>query len=360
MVGEARITSEPFGAINDQPVERYSLENGNGMVVRIMTFGGIIQSVLAPDRAQVMANVCLGFPTAEQYVENAPFFGAITGRYANRIARGTFSLGGERHQVTVNDGVNHLHGGKRGFGKVLWVAAPILAEERGGVALSLHRTSPAGEEGYPGTLDVAVTYTLTAANEIRIDYRATTDVPTIVNLTNHAYWNLAGEGVGGILDHELRLNASAYTPVDDTLIPTGEIAAVAGTPMDFTVATTIGARVRDAFPQVLIARGYDHNWVLDRAGVDDGALVTAAVLHDPPSGRTLTVLTTEPGVQFYSGNFLDAGTIGTSGRMYRQGDGLALETQHFPDSPNHPDFPSTKLMPGAEYRSTTVYALSVS
>ncbi len=357
--GGARITSEPFGEVDGDAVELYSLENANGLVVRIMTYGGIIQSVLVPDAEGDPTNVTLGFPNLDGYVDSNPYFGTITGRYANRIARGTFYLDDVRYQLALNNGENSLHGGEVGFDKVIWAAEPIEQIEGGdGVALRLSRTSPDDEEGYPGNLDVEVTYTLNNDDELRIDYRATTDEPTIVNLTNHAYWNLAGEGTSPIYDHELRLNADEYTPVDETLIPTGEIAPVAGTPMDFTEATAIGARIREDFEQLVIGRGYDHNWVINRDGAGEDELVEAAVLTDPESGRTLTISTTEPGVQFYSGNFLDGTVVGTSFRMYRQGDGLALETQHFPDSPNQPDFPSTVLRPGEEYTSSTVYAFS--
>jgi len=358
--GEARITSEPFGDVDGEAVELYTLENANGMVVRIMTYGGIVQSVLVPDQDGEVRNVTLGFPTLDQYVENNPYFGTITGRYANRIARGTFYLDGVRYQLALNNGENHLHGGDVGFDKVIWAAEEVDAEEGNGVALRLSRTSPDDEEGYPGNLEVEVTYTLTNDDELRVDYRATTDETTVVNLTNHAYWNLAGEGEGSILGHELQLNAANYTPVDETLIPTGEIAPVEGTPMDFTEATVIGDRIREDFEQLTIGRGYDHNWVLDRDDPEDGELISAAILHDPESGRTMEISTTEPGIQFYSGNFLDASLVGTSFRMYRQGDGIALETQHYPDSPNQPDFPSTTLEPGDEYTSTTVFAFSVS
>jgi aldose 1-epimerase len=325
------------------------------MDVTIMTYGGIVQAIRVPDRDGNVANVALGFADLDAYVAGNPYFGTITGRYANRIARGTFVLDGERYRLALNNGENHLHGGLVGFDKVVW-DAEALPDGADGPALRLTYTSPDGEEGYPGTLDVAVTYTLTDDNELRVDYLATTDAPTVVNLTNHSYFNLEGEGTGTIYDHELMLNASAYTPVDATLIPTGEIAPVAGTPFDFTEATAIGERIRDGGnEQIVIGRGYDHNWVLDRADPEDGELVLAARLSEPDSGRVLEIETTEPGIQFYSGNFLDGTLIGTSGRAYRQGDGLALETQHYPDSPNQPDFPSTELRPGEEYRSTTVY-----
>ncbi len=355
---EAGITSSPFGEFDGQPVDLYTLTNANGMEVSIMTYGGIVQSIRVPDRNGEMANVALGFATLDEYVAGNPYFGTITGRYANRIARGTFELDGERYRVALNSGENHLHGGEQGFDKFVW-GATRLPDAEDGVALRLSRTSPDGEENYPGTLVVDVTYTLTDDNELRIDYSATTDQLTIVNLTNHSYFNLEGEGTGSIYDHELQLNASNYTPVDETLIPTGGIAPVDGTPFDFTEAKAIGQDIRDGTnEQIVIGRGYDHNWVLDRDDPEDGELIVAARLTDPDSGRTLEISTTEPGIQFYSGNFLEGTTVGTGGNVYRQGDGLALETQHYPDSPNQPEFPSTELAPDDEYTSTTVYAFS--
>jgi aldose 1-epimerase len=355
-VATSGITNEPFGEVDGQVVARYVLANANGMSVAVLTYGGIVQSIDVPDRDGKIGNVALGFATLADYRRASPYFGCIAGRYANRIAGGKFSLDGAEHQLAVNNPPNSLHGGAKGFDKHVWTAAE--AQNDGDLILKLSRTSPDGEENYPGALQVDVTYTLTDANELRIDYRATTDKPTVVNLTNHSYFNLAGEGSGSIEDHVAHLNASRFTPTDRNAIPTGEIAPVAGTPMDFTTPTPIGARIRDSYEQLIFGRGYDHNFVLDRADLADKSLIVAAVATDPASGRRLEIRTTEPGVQFYTGNFLDGSITGTSGRAYRQGDGFALETQHFPDSPNHPNFPSTTLRPGETYASTTVYAFS--
>lgn len=357
-MGEPAITSEPFGQIDGRPIARYQLANGD-LRVAILTYGGIIQSIEAPDRTGAVADVVLGFADPETYCTANPFFGCITGRYANRIAAGAFTLDGTRYQLACNDGANHLHGGKKGFDKYVWAAE--TAQDADGVALTLSRTSPDGEECYPGTLDVRVTYQLTAANELRIDYVATTDAPTIVNLTNHSYFNLAGEGSGSIEDHDLQFMAARYIPTDATAIPTGEPAPVADTPFDFTQPRRIGDGLRDArSSQIVAGRGYDHTFVFDRRSDGDASLIVGVRALDPASGRTMTVLTTEPGVQFYTGNYLDGTLAGPSGRSYRQGDGFALETQHFPDSPNRPSFPSTVLRPGETYRSTTVFAFSVS
>lgn len=329
-------------------VDRYVLTGESGMRVSILTLGGIVQAVEVPDRHGVTANVVLGFADVADYAERNPFFGTITGRYANRIAGGVFTLDGVVHRLAANQPPNHLHGGDTGLHSRIWQARAV----DGDTAVELRYTSPDGEEGYPGTLEATVRYTLTDRNELRVDYTAYTDAPTVVNLTNHSYFNLAGEGRGSALDHELELNAEHYTPVDDTLIPTGEIAPVAGTPLDFRRPTPLAARIREAHPQLVLACGYDHNHVLARSG--DGVEL-AARLVDPVSGRALTVSTTEPGIQVYSANFLDGSLVGTSGHTYRQGDGIALETQHFPDSPNQPGFPSTVLRPSEEYRSTTVF-----
>jgi aldose 1-epimerase len=348
------ITSEPFGSVGGTPVSRYTLTNSRGMVVRILTYGGIIQEVWVPDQRHHMANVTLGFPSTDDYVStgNSPYFGALIGRYGNRIALGTFTLDGVTYHLPINNPPNSLHGGTVGFDKHVWTVTGTFAH-RDSTGLMLHLNSPAGDQGYPGNLSVDVTYTLTNDDQIQIDYRARTDAPTVVNLTNHAYWNLAGEGTGTIYDHVLTLAAHRFTPVDATLIPTGVIAPVAGTPFDFTHPDAIGDRIRDDNQQIMFGRGYDHNFVLDSGGSTKPVL--AAHVWEPTSRRTLDIFTDQPGIQFYSGNFLDGTLQGTSGHFYRQGDGFALETQHFPDSPNHANFPSTVLRPGQTYATTTIY-----
>ncbi|WP_432510311.1 aldose epimerase family protein [Kineococcus sp. SYSU DK001] len=356
VAAEPGLSTEAWGRLPDgRSVERWTLTNGE-VTARVITYGGIVQSLEFPDHRGRVKNVVLGFADLDGYLDGnnpGPYFGALIGRYGNRIGGGRFTLDGVEHQLPLNDGPNTLHGGTDSFDKRLWAATPLTGDGKVGVRLALD--SPDGDQGFPGNLHVEVDYTLDRFGQLTLDYRATTDAATVVNLTNHTYWNLAGEGSGSVLDHELTIRADAYTPVDDTLIPTGELAPVAGTPLDFRQPTRIAARIRQPFQQLLVAKGYDHNWVLDRGGDD---LEEAAVLHDPRSGRTLRISTTEPGLQFYSGNFLDGTLVGTGGGTYRQGDGLALETQHFPDSPNQPDFPSTVLRPGEEYRSTTVFALS--
>jgi aldose 1-epimerase len=347
------ITKDLFGTLSDgTKVWRYTLTSGV-LRVRIITYGGIVQRLDAPDRHGHRTNVVLGFPDLDGYVNKnnpGPYFGALIGRYANRIAKGTFTLDGKTYHLPINNDPNSLHGGTKGFDTKVWTATPGRTGD--GVSLRLGYTSPDGEMGYPGTLKASATYTL-SGRSLRIDYRATTDKPTIVNLTNHTYWNLTGEGSGDIYRNRLQLNAGHYTPVDSTLIPTGQIAPVAGTPMDFRHPTPIGARIRDNFQQLAYGQGYDHNWVLDGSGFR-----LAARVSDPDSGRVLSISTDQPGIQFYSGNFLDGTLYGTSGHQYRQGDGLALETQHFPDSPNHPGFPSTVLRPGQTYQTATTFTFS--
>lgn len=349
------ITRQPWGCAPEGAVERYTLANERGTTVRILTYGGVVQSIEVPDRDGNRANVTLGFDDLPDYLDRSPFFGTITGRYANRIAGGTFTLDGTSYQVPVNDGPNSLHGGAVGLDKHVWQATE--AGTRDEPALELRHVSPDGDQGYPGTLRLTVTYTLTAGDELRIDYLATTDAATVINLTNHTYFNLAGEGSGSVYDHVVQLYADRYTPVGDGLIPTGQLAPVAGTPLDFTAPTPIGARIRAGSEQLVHALGYDHNFVL--LGEDaDGGLPLAARVVEPASGRVLTVHTDQPGMQFYTGNFLTGALVGTCGRTYRQGDAFALETQHFPDSPNQPAFPSTVLRPGEEYRTATVYGFT--
>ncbi|HEY6737329.1 MAG TPA: aldose epimerase family protein [Actinopolymorphaceae bacterium] len=340
---------EPFGTTPEGvDVERYVFSNGRGVEVGMLTYGATIHTLLAPDRYGRPANITLGLPTLEDYIAHSPYFGATIGRYGNRIAEARFTLDGKTYQIPANDGENALHGGTKGFDKYVWSAREVREPDRIGVAFTL--VSPDGDMGFPGELTTTVTYTLDRRNRLRIDYHATTTAPTVVNLTNHAYFNLAGEGETSIHDHILKLSADRFTPVDDVLIPTGELAGVAGTPFDFRRPRPIGELIRSGHEQTVRGRGYDHNYVL----VGTGSKHVATVL-EPRSGRKLTVHTTEPGVQFYSGNFLDGTLLGTSGRAYRQGDGFCLETQHFPDSPNQPNFPSTVLRPGRAYTSTTVY-----
>jgi aldose 1-epimerase len=314
------------------------------------TWGAGLVTMHVPDRHGVLADITLGFDRLEGYLARHPHFGVTTGRFANRIAQGKFTLDGQTHTLATNDGANHLHGGPEGFHRRNWKAEPLPKEN----AVRFTYTSPHGEEGYPGTLRVAVTYSLTAANELRIHYTTTTDRPTVLNLTNHAYWNLAGAGSGDILGHVLTLHAKRCVAVDAAGIPTGEIAPVAGTPLDFTQTKLIG---KDLAQMTGAPGGYDHTFVLDPPHAH--AMTVAAEVCDPKSGRAMTISTTEPGIQFYTGNFLDGTITGKGGRAYKKHDGLCLETQHYPDSPNHPEFPSTVLLPGQTYRTTTVHRFSV-
>jgi aldose 1-epimerase len=330
-------------------IETFTLTNARGIEVRAMTYGGIILSLRVPDRRGRFDDIVLGYDTPAAYAaNNASYFGAIIGRCVNRIARGRFDLDGRTHQLSINNGPHHLHGGVNGFGAVVWRGEP--SPDRRGVVFTY--TSGDGEEGYPGTLAVRVHYVLTDADALIVDYVATSDRPTVVNLSQHTYFNLAGQGAGDVLDHELEINADRYTPVDETLIPTGELAAVEGTPFDFRTPTRIGARICDDDVQLRRAGGYDHNFVLRRSGVD---LQRAARVVERSTGRTMEVETTEPGLQLYTGNFLDGRSTGKQGQVYKQWDGFSLETQHFPDSPNKPHFPSTVLRPGDEYHSRTVF-----
>ena len=348
------ITKKPFGKTKDgKTVEIYSLKNSNGLSADIMTYGGTVVSLHVPDKSGKMGDVVLGFDTVAEYEEKSPYFGCITGRYANRIAKGKFMLGGEEYTLATNNEPNHLHGGLKGLDKQVWKASS--KETPKGPAVIFTHTSPDGDEGYPGALSMEVTYTLTNDNSLRIDYKATTDKVTVVNLTNHSYFNLGGHGNGTILDHHLTLYADTYTPTDATAIPIGELAPVEGTPFDFRTATAIGKRIGSPDTQIRYGKGYDHNYVVNGA---PGTLRRAAVVHDPKSGRVMEISTTEPGIQLYTGNFLD-GLAGKGGKTYVHRGALCLETQHFPDSPNQKSFPSVVLRPGATYTHTTVHKFSV-
>jgi aldose 1-epimerase len=336
-------------------VEQYTLASASGLRVKIITYGGTITAIDAPDRAGRAANVVLGYPDIGGYLsEKSTYFGALIGRFANRIAGGRFTLRGRDYSLAVNDGPNSLHGGRRGFDKAVW-AAHASGEPDGHATLSLTHVSPDGDEGYPGTLAVRVTYVL-EEDALRIAYRAETDRDTVLNLTNHTYFNLAGEASGDALAQELTIDADAYTPVDATMIPTGEIAPVAGTAFDFRKPRPLGLHVRDDDPQLLLAQGYDHNWVLNRNAGDPPSLAVRG--YDPASGRSVDVLTTEPGVQVYSGNFLAGTQTGSGGKIYRQGAGWTAETQHFPNSPNISRFPTTELRAGQIFNSETVFRFS--
>lgn len=346
-----------FGKNKDgNKVEIYTLTNSGGMEARITPYGATLVSLKVPDRNGALADIVLGFDSVEGYTQTPapPYFGATIGRYGNRIGGAMFMLDGKSYTLDKNDGANSLHGGFKGFDKVMWTAKP--RSTMAGQSLDLTYVSKDGEEGYPGNLNVTVTYTLTSANEIRIHYTASTDKDTVVNLTNHSYFNLSGPASGDILDHMLTINADRFTPVDAGLIPTGELRKVDGTPFDFRQPHAIGERINSDDEQIKLGRGYDHNWVLNRS---TEGLESAARVMDPKSGRILEVLTDQPGIQFYTGNFLDGSFHGKGGTAYQRRGAFCLETQHYPDSPNHPDFPSTVLKPGGRYDSTTVFLFSV-
>jgi len=346
---------QSFGKTSDgRPVDLYTLTNKKGMEVAITNFGGIVVSLKAPDRKGKFEDVVLGYDSIEGYLTNKAFFGALIGRYGNRIAHGKFALNGTTYNLPKNDGDNTLHGGLEGFNKRLWAAKDVSTTK--GQALELTYVSADGEEGFPGKLSAKVVYTLNDQNELTIAYSATTDKDTVVNLTNHSYFNLAGQGNGDVLSHELMIKGEHITAVDQRLIPTGELRSVKETPFDFTHATAIGARINQDDPQLKVGKGYDHNWVLSDHGSPYPVLVAEA--YEPKGGRVLQVLSTEPGVQFYSGNFLDGTITGKGGKVYNHRYGFCLETQHFPDSPNHPKFPSTTLKPGQTYSTTTIFKFS--
>jgi aldose 1-epimerase len=346
------ITSQPFGQTPEgTPIELYTLTNANGLEAAIMTYGGTLAALRVPDRAGEFGDIVLGFETLEPYLADHPFFGALVGRFCNRIAGAQFTLNGTTYPLARNDGPNHLHGGPHGFHRAIWHASERPSDE--GPSLALHYLSRDGEEGYPGNLSVDVVYTLTDQNALRIDYSATTDRDTVINLTNHAYFNLTGDD---ILSHELVLDGTRFLPIDETLIPIGELRSVQDTPMDFTTSTPIGDRIASDDEQLRCGQGYDHTWVLDKP---TGALGHAARVYAPGSGRVLDVFTTAPGIQFYSGNMLDGSLAGKGGTIYTRNSGLCLETQHFPDSPNQPQFPSTVLHPGETYRQSTIFQFSV-
>ena len=348
MNAATKIVQADFGRIHETPIRIYTLTNQKGIEVRIMNYGGIVVSIKTPDRNGTMADIVLGFDSLAGYTANpSPFFGALVGRYANRIAHARFTLDGVQYKLEDNDHGNTLHGGTHGLDKAVW--APRQLPDGG---LELTVTSKDGDEGFPGNLKVTVVYHLTDANELKIDYSATTDKDTVVNLTNHSYFNLKGEGQGDILSHRISINADRFTPVDAGLIPLGDLRPVNGTPFDFRKPAVIGAHIEDNDEQLKLGHGYDHNWVLNKKGNE---LSLAARVEEPSSGRVLEVLTTQPGLQFYTGNFLDGTIHGKGGKAYQRRYGFCLETQHFPDSPNQPKFPTTELKPGEEFHNTTIF-----
>jgi aldose 1-epimerase len=344
---------EAFGAMPDgKPVEAVVLTNAHGLTARVIAYGASLQSLSVPDRNGHLANIAIGYASLKDYLDTPQYFGATVGRYANRIAKGRFVLDGKAYQVPVNNGANSLHGGTRGFDKVLWTVGAV-SHDADKASVTLTYLSPDGDMGYPGKLSVTAIYTLDDQDQLSIEYRATTDRPTIVNLSNHAYWNLSGEGSGSVMDERLTIPAQSFLPVDAGSIPTGEIRKVAGTPFDFRQAKPIGRDIRTADPQLLNGHGYDHNWVISREAAAAPRMV--ARVEDPQSGRVLTLSSAQPGLQFYSGNFLDGTTVGTGGHVYRQGDAFVLEPQLYPDTPNQPAFGSARLAPGQVYRNLIVY-----
>jgi aldose 1-epimerase len=351
--GAGQVSKEPFGTTKEgRPVELYTLRNAKGMEARICNYGGIVVSLKVPDRNGNFADVVLGYDKLDDYIKASPYFGCLVGRYGNRIAKGKFTLNGKDYSLATNNYPNHLHGGSKGFDKVVWDAKPGRSSL--GPTLELRYVSKDGEEGYPGNLSVSARYTVTEDNALRLDYTATTDKDTVVNLTQHSYFNLAGKG--DILGHQVYLKADKFTPVDETLIPTGELRPVEGTPLDFRAPTAIGARINQEDDQLKFGKGYDHNWVINKPM---GELGLMARVYEPSSGRALEVLSTEPGLQFYCGNFLDGSNVGKGGWVYQFRNGFCMEPQHYPDSPNKPSFPSVVLKPGQEYRNTIIYRFSV-
>jgi len=348
------ITKTPFGKTSaGENVDLYTLRNADGIEAKITNYGGIVTSLKVPDRKGKFDDVVLGFNDLDSYLKGHPYFGALIGRYGNRIAKGRFTLNGVEYKLAVNNGENHLHGGIKGFDKVVWTGREM--KTKAGPAVVLTYLSKDGEESYPGNLRVRVVYTLTNNDELKIDYSATTDKDTVINLTHHSYFHLAGEGNGDILNHVVTINGNRFLPTDAGSIPTGELRPVAGTPFDFFKATAIGARINQDDEQLKLGNGYDHTWVINGRA---GTMRLAATAYEPTSGREMQVWTTEPGMQFYTGNFLDGTLTGKSGKIYQRRFGFCFETQHFPDSPNHPLFPTTTLKKGATYKSTTIYRFS--
>lgn len=349
--GKMSVTKAPYGKADGREVFLYTLTNKNGLVAKITNYGGIMTELWLPDKKGKLADCVLGYDSVDEYIKNNPYFGALIGRYGNRIGKGKFNLDGKEYTLAQNNNGNHLHGGLKGFDKVVWDAKEV--ETKDGVGLELKYLSKDGEEGYPGNLKVKVVYMLTNKNELTVEYEATTDKATVCNLTQHNYYNLGGHASGSILEHELMLNADSFTPTDKGLIPTGEIKPVEGTPMDFRKMTAIGARINTDYEPLKFGGGYDHNWILNKKKA--GQISLAAKVYEPKSGRVMEVWTAEPAIQFYSGNFLDGKNIGKGGVAYQHRTGFCLETQHYPDSPNHENFPSTVLKPGEVYKTKTVH-----